>query len=456
MRCGASTPVTNGYDPCYDASPMENAPPPSGKEIASGSPLPAQAEGAADVRQCLGRILESPSFQASKRCQDFLRYVVEQALAGQSDSLKERVIGAEVFGRMTTYDTSSDAIVRVKANEVRKRLAQYYQDSGGADEVRIELPAGSYVPVITWLREKPSGPAVRTAETPGGGERLEFSRRRPGTAWLVAGTAVLAAAAGVLWLSYPRQSDLDRFWAPVLTSPEPVVMCMSVRDDYIFSSKVQKALGAIEPKAPSRLDLALQPDDVVRVPNGQMSLQSLRAVLDLAVFLTRNGKQTQFRTPADVSFDEIRKQAVVLVGSFYNPWTMQLNQELRFRFDFVNEGSRAVSWIRDSQAPNERKWVVESVWPYHEQPLDYAILSRVFDSSAQRVTVAAAGMSRFGTQVAGEFLTEPRYWNAIVKQAPSGWERMNCQIIIETKRIGATPGPPKVVATHFWAAVGPT
>jgi len=66
------------------------------------------------------------------------------------------------------------------------------------------------------------------------------------------------------------------------------------------------------------------------------------------------------------------------------------------------------------------------------------------------VIVSAAGMSRFGAQVAGEFLTASKYWKSVGTQAPRGWERMNCQIVLETRLIGTTPGPPKVVATHFW------
>lgn len=438
---------------------MENSPQPNGKEIASGWPGQTTAGGVADVRQHLARILESPSFQGSKRCQDFLRYVIEQALAGQFDALKERVIGAEVFGRPSAYDTSSDAIVRVKANEVRKRLAQFYQDSGVTGGVRIELPPGSYVPTLTWLEEKSAATVVRQRDEPALSQvsapplaigAAGSAGRAKARKWLAAGLPVLLIAAAGLWWLYPRQSDLDRFWAPVLASSEPVVLCMSVRDDYVYSARMAKALSAVAQHETSTLNLQLQRDDVVRVPNGQMSFQSLRAILDLAVFLTRHGKQTQFRTPADITFDEIRQRAVVLVGSFYNPWAMQLNQQLRYRFDFVNEGSRAISWIRDSKAPNERRWVAEGVWPYHAQPVDYAIISRVFDPSTQRVTVAAAGMTRLSAQVAGEFLTTPTYWTSVASQAPKGWERMNCQIIIETKVIGTTAGPPKIVATHFW------
>src|SRR5215831_16483383 len=98
------------------------------------------------IRQELDRVLASHEFRASKRSQDFLRYVTEHTLRGHADQLKERTIGIEVFGRSTDYEPSDDATVRVKAGEVRKRLGIYYSTEGSRDPVRIELPTGTYVP----------------------------------------------------------------------------------------------------------------------------------------------------------------------------------------------------------------------------------------------------------------------------------------------------------------------
>jgi TolB-like protein len=95
-------------------------------------------------------VIASRAFAGSKRAQDFLQLIVEHALAGRFDSLRERVIGAEMFGRPINYDTANDAVVRVKATEVRKKLAQYYQESEKKTAVRIELPIGSYVPKFQW------------------------------------------------------------------------------------------------------------------------------------------------------------------------------------------------------------------------------------------------------------------------------------------------------------------
>src|SRR5580692_6460154 len=99
------------------------------------------------VRAHLEIILASHTFAGSRRTQDFLRLIVGHALEGDIDNLRERMIGAEMFGRPVSYDTGSDSVVRVRASEVRKKLAQFY-GSANKDQlpVWIELPSGCYVP----------------------------------------------------------------------------------------------------------------------------------------------------------------------------------------------------------------------------------------------------------------------------------------------------------------------
>ena len=98
------------------------------------------------IRLHLKQVLASHVFAGSKRTQDFLELIVTHALEGEFDQLRERMIGAEMFGRPVGYDTGSDSVVRVKATDVRKKLAQYYAEAKEPPPVRIELPSGSYVP----------------------------------------------------------------------------------------------------------------------------------------------------------------------------------------------------------------------------------------------------------------------------------------------------------------------
>ncbi len=118
------------------------------------------AERIASVNSHLHDVLISDAFKGSKRSQDFLQLVVEHVLAGRLDSLRERTLGVEMFGRRIDYDTANDAVVRVKASEVRKKLAQYYQNLQTPPAVRIALPSGSYVPLF-YFESPPVASAVQ-------------------------------------------------------------------------------------------------------------------------------------------------------------------------------------------------------------------------------------------------------------------------------------------------------
>ena len=97
------------------------------------------------IREHLDVVLASDEFSSSRRASELLQHLVERSLAGDSGSLKERLLGVEIFHRRSDYNTSTDAIVRVTANDVRRRLAQFY--SRHPDQpLRISLPLGSYVP----------------------------------------------------------------------------------------------------------------------------------------------------------------------------------------------------------------------------------------------------------------------------------------------------------------------
>src|SRR5215831_16114020 len=157
------------------------------------------------IRQELDRVLASHEFRASKRSQDFLRYVTENTLRGHADMLKERTIGIEVFGRSTGYEPSDDATVRVKAGEVRKRLGIYYSGEGSQDPVRIDLPPGTYIPEFR--------PVILQSPAAGASPTLARQLWSPRRVALAAG--VIAATAALVWIAARTPTTmLDQFWEP--------------------------------------------------------------------------------------------------------------------------------------------------------------------------------------------------------------------------------------------------
>jgi adenylate cyclase len=189
--------------------------------------------GAAEVRAALERVLASRCFEQAARSSAFLRYVVEQTLAGQGDRLKGYTIAVEVFSRPPDFDAQTDPLVRVEAGRLRRRLIEYYADEGSGDPVRLELPRGSYSVVSSYHVPKSSEPepaavllgpmpAPTSAESAAARTRRRWRRIR--TAAVV---AVVAASVTVFLLrpgeiSAPAHTVPNA--APGLAGRSPIVV----------------------------------------------------------------------------------------------------------------------------------------------------------------------------------------------------------------------------------------
>lgn len=115
------------------------------------------------VREELVKILRSKIFHNSERISRFLRFTVETTLEGKGETLKEYVIGVEVYDRKPPYSPSQDSIVRTEAQRLRKKLKEYYETDGQNTAVCIWFRPGSYVPVFRMSRNEEKSPAQETA-----------------------------------------------------------------------------------------------------------------------------------------------------------------------------------------------------------------------------------------------------------------------------------------------------
>ncbi len=393
----------------------------------------------------LSKILDSLQFRSSKRCSTFLRYVVEHAVDNHVESLKERSLGVDVFGRDPNYDTNQDPVVRSTAGEVRKRLAQYYLEEGHRDEIRISLPAGSYSPEI---HPSPERTVVAAAVA------APVVRRRPRWWWIAAGGAAVAAAVAVIVVTpMLRRTDLDRFWAPVVDPTSPVVLCIGQPKAYkLESGSVQEMEAWIEKSAKGENPKVLGSipfSDIRPVWDRQVSLVDVQTMLPLSELLARKDKKVEIRGGRVSSLADLRGKPCILIGAFNNEWTMRLTTELRFFFELGATNDLMV--IRDRQDLNRREWAGPRNWPAPaDLATDYAIVSRAFNPMIEQTVVSVAGASGYGTYAAGEFLTNEEYFAAALHDAPRDWYRKNMQVVLSVKVISGIPGPPKVLATYFW------
>lgn len=174
---------------------------------ASRDPASQPPPSTGEVRAELHRILSNPSFQASQRRRAFLRFIVEETLAGRVDRLKGFTVAVAIFSRDETFDSQADPVVRIEARRLRRDLDSYYVDAGSHDRVRISIPKGSYAPHFEWheaasLALSEAEQAAGSGHIPasdGSGTADDISKiaRAPTRNLIVAALVVALVAAGI-------------------------------------------------------------------------------------------------------------------------------------------------------------------------------------------------------------------------------------------------------------------
>jgi hypothetical protein len=413
------------------------------------------------IRAQLDLIVHDEVFRSSKRSVAFLKYVVEKTLNGSADQIKERTIGIEVFDRDPTYDTNLDHIVRTAATELRRRLATYYVDEKHRSELRMGLVPGSYIPRFSLPGQaKHSGldseaeleAAEALLETHGahiqfgpvplaGSKTVSKEPARWRRHWFsgvsLATVAVIAVFLTYTWLHKANPEDL--FWKPVLETPGPVLLAVGDHPNGPPTLPAVDGNGSPVTPVPSS-------DSSQTVPFAD-TVTIARVVGELEA---RN-KQVLIRRESSSSFSDLRSGAAVLIGAFNNEWSLRLTRQLRY--SLAMDADRHLIYIRDAKNPSSRSWSWATNQP--PQPVtganspklqDYALISRIRDSETGHVVVVIGGLYTYGTETAGEFLTNPELMQAVAKEARLNGAERNLQIVLGTTVTDGIPGPPKVLA----------
>jgi TolB-like protein len=163
-----------------------------------------------EVRGQLQRILDNPAFEASERRKRFLRYLVDESLAGRADRLKGYSIATAVFDRDDSFDPQTDPVVRLEARRLRRALEHYYLTAGRNDPIRIEIPKGGYAPIFERQAAAPPESAAASAGTsnplamwllaPASAAFRRSSLSATGSAIVLAVTLVVATVMAWSWL----------------------------------------------------------------------------------------------------------------------------------------------------------------------------------------------------------------------------------------------------------------
>lgn len=409
------------------------------------------------------RILADPAFRNSKRCQILFRYLVDRSLAGCNSGVKERTLGIEVFGRDPDYDSSADPIVRITANEIRKRLAQWYQEPAHHQQVRVRLTVGAYL--LSWefgpertptglaepleypltkaeeaVEEVPAPPAAFGVSEPV--ESAEVSRFKVGWIWLsVAIVLGFLAVLGVRHFTMVRSKDY-RIWKPLLDSSQ--ALTLSVADaGLIVNGRTND-----NDNFPNSIIADVISSRVAPTEENPKSLLATVPLIDaeaankIGGWLAMHGKASSLRGSSDVTLQDLRQGPVVLIGGF-NPWSLIMLSNLRYSFRVdptVHE-----EWIQDARDPSNRQWDVKGGTDRIE--IDYAIITRVLDPETGKWILAFGGIRPYGTQVAADLITEPSFVQSLPESVRSTG---NMQIVIKVNVINRSAGPPQILTVYTW------
>ncbi len=399
-------------------------------DAAEGKWRPQSETEREQVRQQLGKLLVSPSFASSQRYPNLLRFVVEQTLAGQEDTLKERLLGIEVFRRAPDYDTNQDPVVRLSAAEVRKRLALYYQHPDHHNELVIALNPGSYVPFFRPAGVGSAQPQPDLHEPTPGTQPAKAVLSRPWWIYVAASILVVVVALGLGVHFFSRRSVTEQFWSPFLAAPGRVTLCVGTPDTMTPAS---------QSSPPPTVN-----DEILR--SGRLGISNVTTLIHLGGALDNSHKAFQLELASQVGYRELHQGPVILIGALDNPWTMRLTEQLRYGFA-KNEDSM---YIVDHRNPSARNWAVSLTQSPSSQSGDFAIIARYHDNTLGQPVVLVAGLSSKGTEAAGDVLSDPEFLKALFKDAPRAWDTVNFEAVVRTQVVEGYPGTSRLIAVEYW------
>jgi hypothetical protein len=446
----------------------------------------------ASLQHHLKEVIEGDAFKGSHRSGQFLQYIIDQAIAGHFDSMKERVIGMELFGRSASYDTGDDAIVRVTASDVRKRLLQHYGRYGDTSEYRINLPSGSYIPEVTRVphgefglfdgtlahgetgqaRHDSPGPHLEPVHTPAGLSiessalpQVEAIRptRLARYRWLFFGTLIVAINLtlwGMFWnrpspIETPHTSSLP--WSALFGSSHAIELITSdpniAEIQGITGSQVSVSDYANRNYIPVPNKLTPEQDYFCRnVLRGVNSAGvDVAIVAKVAALAQTNSKSIEVRAARSIQLTDLKSDNnFIFLGSpRSDPWLSLFNDQLDFQFEF--DKNTQSEFIRNLHPrPSEQTQYVPTA-PGWATGDSYSIIGFVRNPDQSGQVLLLAGANAEGTEAAGKFITDlPRLSIELRKCGftPSGPLR-HFEMLLHLNTMAGTPNNIDLVACHI-------
>lgn len=430
-----------------------------------------------EKREELRRVLQSKYFAKAKKKAGFLEFVCEQAFLGNAEKLNEYLIGVEVYERGSDFDPQQDAIVRVQAHEIRRALKEYYESEGKDSGLRIDLPAGRYVPVFS------RAAGAETGEAANGKAAVETaaSAALPSAPAPVAPqgalrayrimTVILLLASAALGALLIRERGLGRapaklaalpesvewFWRPFLPPADPPLVVIPVhpllRAAHDGDSQATRKRGVLvdKEKLPEFRDTIhfRELDKFYFVPSNT-DFTAVGEALGLINFfeLFESANQKMRLKPGRlVDYEEVKRNNVVLLGG-NQPWSGRI-------FTFA-EGFRFVRSVIENKNPRPGE---PAVYRPEFDPVtnslsrDYALILMLPNERRTQRILLVYGIYTQGSQAAIEYVTNPERLaelrKVLVEQSPDKQTPPRYfQVLLSTTVENYVPGKTSLVSTR--------
>jgi len=442
-------------------------------------------EHLAALQRHVHEIIRGPAFKGSHRSGQFLKYIIDQSIAGQFDLLKERLIGVELFGRSPSYDTGDDAIVRVTASDVRRRLLQHYGTNGKSSEFRLSLPLGSYIPEITSCAANEDADSIEprlqqnhlqaeSAALPDSdagpvAEHAAQDARFAGKLWavLLLGGGALATGAllGIAWSRSAANSSapfvhqvLSLPWSGLLNSARPVHLITSDPNIVVIQSITGREL-SLSDYANHRYipdENGLAPEELRYCRSILWGDNSAAAVdppiaVKIGALAAMNSKTIDARASRSIQLSDLKTDDnFIFLGSpRSDPWTSSFSDQLGFKFVFDQASKQEIIVNSHPRATEASKYVPTALgWATGQS---FAIVAFVQNPDTNGQILLLAGADGEGTEAAGKFVTDlPRLSDSLKACGikPNG-SLVHFEFLLGLNTMAGSPSHIDVVACHI-------
>jgi hypothetical protein len=415
------------------------------------------------------RIVASSNFVSSPRLSTFLLYVSKQCLAGESSSLNERSIGEIVFERSPGYDPRDDNIVRSHASRLRIRIQEYFEGEGASEELRVDIPRGSYVPLFepadsklqaTALEASPSESALRQqgADATPISPRLSPSVSKTLAICLVLLAGVIASALTFAYHRYRlanQETPTHKLWSQMFRSDQQTIIAPADSSLVIATMMVghQIPLDQYAGGLYRQANVCVEPCDSRTVHHIEGARYTSMSDLEFAVKVTHLPEailnRTEIRYVRDLELRDFKDSNLILAGSQEaDPWLSAISSRMNFVVhDDPTVGALRVE-NRQPKAGEKNEYLYD---PHDPQQRGLATIAFLPNLTGSGNLLVVQGFSVAGTQAAAEFVTDGQDFDALFSSYFGNASKLpHFEILLATREINGMASRPVPLTWHTY------